>query len=69
MKKVIIVPHPFWPPIIANIGSEIKRIEAAGIDCLHVDIMDGHFVPQYYIWTRLCPDASTGQPNALWMST
>lgn len=29
----------------ANLGEEIKIIEAAGAHYLHLDIMDGHFVP------------------------
>ena len=28
-----------------NMGSEIKRIEGSGADMVHLDIMDGHFVP------------------------
>jgi ribulose-phosphate 3-epimerase len=44
-KKILIAPSILTIDYL-RIQEEIQEVEQAGIDCWHLDIMDGHFVPQ-----------------------
>lgn len=47
-----IVPSIFAADFV-RLGEEIRRVENAGVHMIHVDIMDGHFVPNFTMGTPI----------------
>ncbi len=63
MNKTVLLTPSIYCGDTANLSGEVRKLQAVGINWIHFNVMDGHFVSNYWFGSKELNDLKNHYPN------